>query len=289
MLSIAAPDKPQASVAKVAVGCSRRQRQTARQSTVSSVDTPDRARAQEMPVVAGEDFVHAARVSMLGELTASIAHEVNQPLAAIAASGRAGLRWLGRPVPDLAEVRELIERIVADARRAADVIARVRSMATRKAPELAPCSLDDVIHEALLLLRHEVQSQGVSISHYAAPGEPRVLGDRTQLQQVIVNLAVNSMQAMVEARSMARRIVIRTAVPDAGIVSCSVEDSGPGISGEHQGRLFESFFTTKADGMGMGLPICRSIIEAHGGRLTADNDGAEGGASFRFTLPAAAC
>jgi C4-dicarboxylate-specific signal transduction histidine kinase len=273
VFSLAAPDEPQVSGAEVTKTSHWAQRRNVKPWATGAVRT---------------DYAHADRVSLLGELTASIAHEVNQPLAAIAASGQAGLRWLGRPAPDLAEVRELIERIVADARRAADVIARVRSMAVRKTPEQALCSLDDVIDEALLLLRHEVQSRGVSIAHHPGPGEPRVLGDRTQLQQVIVNLAVNSMQAMANEGSAIRRIIIRTATPDAGIVSCSVEDSGPGIGREHLGRLFESFFTTKEDGMGMGLPICRSIIEAHGGRLTADNDSAEGGARCSFTLPAVA-
>jgi PAS domain S-box-containing protein len=257
-------------------------------SLVGFVEITDRVRAQEMLSRVQADFAHAARVSMLGELTASIAHEVNQPLAAIAASGQAGLRWLGRPAPDLAEVRELTTRIVADAGRAADIIARVRSMAARKVPEQALCSLDDVIREALLFLRHEVQSRAVGIAHHPAPTAPQVLGDRTQLQQVIVNLAMNSMQAMADVGHPTRKIIVRTTVPYPGTVHCSVEDSGPGISPRHLPRLFESFFTTKEGGMGMGLPICRSIIEAHGGRITADNDSAEGGARFSFTLPAAA-
>lgn len=257
-------------------------------SLVGFIEITDRVRAEETLSRVQADFAHAARVSMLGELTASIAHEVNQPLAAIAASGQAGLRWLGRPLPDLDEVRELTGRIVADAQRAADIIARVRSMAARTAPEQAPCSLDDVIREALLFLQHEVRSRGVSIAHHPAPAAPQVVGDRTQLQQVVVNLAVNSMQAMTDAGTETRKIIIRTTLGMPGTVRCSVEDSGPGIGPEHLARLFESFFTTKEGGMGMGLPICRSIIEAHGGRITADNDGVEGGARFSFTLPAAA-
>lgn len=255
---------------------------------VGFTEITDRVRAQEALSRVRADLAHAARVSMLGELTASIAHEVNQPLAAITASGQAGLRWLGRPTPDLAEVRELTERIVADARRAADVIARVRGMAARRAPEQTVSSLDEIIRDALLFLQHEVQSRGVSIAHHPAPAATRVSGDRTQLQQVIVNLAVNSMQAMASARSAERRIVIRTALIEGGAVRCSVEDSGPGIDSESLARLFESFFTTKEGGMGMGLPICRSIVEAHDGRIMADNDSAEGGARFSFTLPAAA-
>jgi PAS domain S-box-containing protein len=251
------------------------------------VDATEKNRAEARLQQVQADFAHAARVSMLGELTASIAHEVNQPLAAIAANGQAGLRWLARPEPDLAEVRALAESVVADARRAADIIARVRAMAARRAPEQTLLSLDEVIREAVLFLRQEVQSRAVSVSHHPAPAAPRVRGDRTQLQQVIANLAVNSMQAMTQAKSTNRRITIRTAVPNPVTLHCTVEDSGPGIEPGHLARLFESFFTTKEGGMGMGLPICRSIIEAHGGRIAADNGGADGGARFTFTLPAA--
>jgi C4-dicarboxylate-specific signal transduction histidine kinase len=232
------------------------------------------------------ELAHAARVSVLGELTASIAHEVNQPLAAIAANGEAGLRWLAGAEPDLGEVRELTESIIADARRAAGIIGRIRSMAAGKGAERTLLLVDDVIREALQFLHHEVQSRSVTVSHYHAPAAPQVLGDRTQLQQVIVNLAVNSMQAMAQAESAKRTITIRTVMPDPAILHCIVEDSGPGIRAEHFGQLFESFFTTKQHGMGMGLPICRSIIEAHGGSITAENGGA-GGARFSFTLPAA--
>jgi PAS domain S-box-containing protein len=256
-------------------------------SLVGIVDISQRIRAQEMLNRVQADFAHAARVSVLGELTASIAHEVNQPLAAIAANGEAGLRWLGRPEPDIPELRELTESIVADARRAAEIIARIRGMAARNAPEQTLLSLDDVIREALLFLRHEVQARSVAVLHHVAPDAPHVLGDRTQLQQVIVNLAVNSMQAMTQTKSTKRQITIRTVLADPATLRCIVEDTGPGIKPEHFEQLFESFFTTKQGGMGIGLPICRSIIEAHGGRVTADNDGAEGGARFSFTLPAA--
>ncbi len=203
---------------------------------------------------------------MLGELTASIAHEVNQPLAAIAANGEAGLRWLSRPEPDVVEVRELTKRIVADARRAADVISRIRGMAVRRAPEHASLAIDEVIREVLLFLRHEVQSRGVTITYHPARSVPPVRADRTQLQQVIVNLAVNAMQAMANASDGSRNIIIRTATPDDATMVCSIEDNGPGIDAVGLARLFDSFFTTKEGGMGMGLPICRSIIEAHGGR-----------------------
>jgi PAS domain S-box-containing protein len=257
-------------------------------SLVGLIDITDRVRTQDMLNRVQADIAHAARVSMLGELTASIAHEINQPLAAISASGQAGLRWLDRPEPPLGEVRNLTERIVANAQRAADIITRIRAMAARQAPEQRVVLLCEVIEEALLFLNHETQSHAVTIAHLKPSVALPALGDRTQLQQVIVNLVVNSMQAMAQAKSARRRIIIRTGLSGATTLLCTVEDSGPGIAPEHLDRLFESFFTTREGGMGMGLPICRSIIEGHGGRITADNDGAEGGARFSFTLPAAA-
>ena len=264
-------------------------------SLVATIDISQRVRAQERLRQVQAEFAHAARVSMLGELTASIAHEVNQPLAAIATNAAAGLRWLNRPIPDMTEVRSTIENMATDTRRAADIVARVHGMASRKAPERAVLSLDDVIREALLFLRHEMESRGVTILHRPDTEAALVLGDRTQLQQVIVNLAINAVQAMTQAGRDHGRIVITTAVQDATTLCCSVEDNGPGISAEHAGRLFESFFTTKESGMGMGLPICRSIVEAHGGRIDAEGLSAEGlgaeglgaGARFWFTLPIA--
>lgn len=253
----------------------------------SFVDATEKNRAEAMLQRVQADFAHAARVSMLGELTASIAHEVNQPLAAIAANGEAGLRWLARPEPDVVEVRELTKRIVADARRAADVISRIRDMAVRRAPVHTPLSIDEVIREALLFLRHEVQARGVLITYRPATKIPHVRADRTQLQQVIVNLAVNGMQAMAQSTEGNRSILIRTAMQDDTSMSCSIEDSGPGIDASGLARLFDSFFTTKEGGMGMGLPICRSIIEAHGGRISGDNNSSIGGARFMFSLPAA--
>jgi signal transduction histidine kinase len=160
-------------------------------------------------------------------------------------------------------------------------------MATRRVPEQTLLSLDDLIREALLFLRHELESRDVSVSHFSALGPQRVLADRTQLQQVIVNLSVNAAQAIVQAGSASGKISFRTVALDPTTVRCSVEDSGPGIEPQHVARLFDSFFTTKDSGMGMGLRICRSVIEAHGGRIEADNKSALGGARFSFTLPVA--
>jgi PAS domain S-box-containing protein len=250
------------------------------------LDITERKSAQARLRQVEADFAHAARVSMLGELTASIAHEVNQPLAAITTNAEAGLRWLDRPVPDVPEVRQLTKRIVSDAQRAADVIARIRSMATRRGPEHTQLSLDEVVRDAVLFLRHEFQSQGVAVSVHLSPSTPKVRADRIQLQQVIVNLAVNAAQALAIAGTAEPTIIFRTAASATGEALCSVEDNGPGIAPEVHRRLFESFFTTKDGGMGMGLPICRSIIEAHGGRMTADSNGTGKGARFSFSLPA---
>lgn len=231
------------------------------------------------------DFAHAARVSMLGELTASIAHEVNQPLAAIATNGAAGLRWLSRPEPDLDEIRELTAAVVSDARRAADIIARVRSMAAKRAPRPEALPVNAVVEEAMLFLSHELQAQGVTLTLDLAPALPAVLADRTQLQQVLVNLVVNAAQSMAQAESQRRDILVSTRFAGPGMLEASVRDSGPGIAGEDLDRLFQSFFTTKDNGMGMGLPICRSIIEAHGGQMDAVNVTDPPGARFAFTLP----
>src|SRR5262245_16681296 len=254
---------------------------------VGLVDLTDLVRTQETLQQLQADFAHAARVSTLGELTASIAHELNQPLAAILTSAETTVRWLNRSEPNIVEASTLAKRIAADARRAADIIARIRTMAARRAPERVLVSLHEVILEALQFLRHEVQSRGVTVSHEFGATAPNVMADRTQLQQVIVNLAVNALQATAQAGSGGRVISVRTAAPDPETLRCSVEDSGPGIDSEHLPRLFDTFFTTKDGGMGMGLSICRSIVEAHGGRIFADNESPNGGARVWFTLPRA--
>jgi PAS domain S-box-containing protein len=255
-------------------------------SVMGIIDITERVRAQEMLQRVQADFAHAARVLMLGELTASIAHEVNQPLTAIAINGEVILRLLDRSEPDTAKAREMTKSVVDDARRAADIIARVRTMARRQAPEQNLLSIDEVISEALLFLRHEIQSHGLTVTHHSNATAPKVLGDRTQLQQVIVNLTANAIQATAQMDATGRTIVIRTTLSDPHTLCCSLEDSGPGIKPEHLDHLFDSFFTTKDAGMGLGLAISRSLIEAHGGCIRADNESAYGGARFTFTLPA---
>ncbi|BAN27824.1 AAA family ATPase [Caballeronia insecticola] len=257
---------------------------------ISLVDLTERIRAQEMLQRLQADFAHAARISMLGELSASIAHELKQPLAAITMNSALGTRWLDRPVPDVAEARLIGQRIAIDAKRAVDIVDRIRAMAVRRDAKRVAAPLDALIDEALVFLQHEVHAHGVNIVRKSATGSPVVLADRVQLQQVIVNLLVNSMQAMQTMDSTAHarsEITIRTTMPDASSVTCAVEDSGPGIDPQVMNRVFQSFFTTKENGMGMGLAICRSIIEAHGGEIAADNASPHGGARFFFTLPLA--
>lgn len=231
-------------------------------------------------------LAHASRVAMLGEIGATIAHEVNQPLAAIVTNGENGLRQLARPEPNLELLRELARRVVADACRASEIVAGIRAMATRSAPEPTLLSIEEVIRKSIAFLRHELQNNGVSVSFDLAPDLPPVTGDRTQLQQVVMNLVMNAVQAMTQQAVGEKRILIRAALSDPGAVTCIVEDSGPGIDREHLPRLFDSFFTTKNAGMGLGLAVCRSILEAHHGRIRADNRSTLGGARLSFSLPA---
>jgi PAS domain S-box-containing protein len=255
-------------------------------SILGFIDISERLHAREMLQRVQAEFAHAARVSMLGELTASIAHEVNQPLAAVRTNGETGLRWLERSEPNVPKARELMHRLLDDVARAAAIVARIRAMAAGRAPQQTALALHDVISESMLFLRHELQSQGVSVSLDLAPALPKVTGDRTQLQQVVVNLAINAAQAMAQSAAASRRISIRTSLSDPQTVCCIIEDSGPGIDPADIPHLFDSFFTTKEAGMGMGLPISRSIIEAHAGHIRADNQSALGGARFSFALPA---
>ena len=231
------------------------------------------------------ELAHAARETRLSVLSASIAHEINQPLASIITGAEATLRWLARSDPDLEEVRELAKRVICDAQRAAEIIDRIHVMATQRAPKQTLLSLNNVVQESIGFLREELLSKSTSVALDLVGSLPQIFGDRTQLQQVIVNLTINAVQAMTESGAARRDILIRTMLLDSETMGCIVEDSGPGISPAHIPRLFESFFTTKDAGMGLGLSISRSIIEAHGGRIRVNNDSTMGGARFSFTLP----
>ncbi|GGI23664.1 hypothetical protein GCM10010987_25530 [Bradyrhizobium guangdongense] len=232
------------------------------------------------------ELAHVSRVVSLGALTASIAHEVNQPLASIVTSSETALRWLNRPEPDFGKVESVLRRVVSDARRAADIINRIRTMAGKGVTKRSETTLAEIILECMALLHHEFQSRQVSISLDLDPSVPKVMVDRTQLQQVVVNLVINAAHAVSNAGTAERNVAIRTRNIDPGKVCCIVEDSGPGIEPEHLPKLFDSFFTTKETGMGLGLPIAQSIVEAHYGRIQADNESSLGGARFVFELPA---
>jgi C4-dicarboxylate-specific signal transduction histidine kinase len=227
--------------------------------------------------------VGVGRVTRVRVLAASIAHEVKQPLSAIVTNGATSLRWLARPEPDVEKIRERIRCMVADARRAAEILDGIQAMANRREPKRMQLLLDDVVQESAVFLCHEFRSMEVSVALDLAPNPPHVAGDRGQLQQVIVNLAINAVQAM--ARSGGRNILFRTLLPNPGTVCCTIEDSGPGIDPAYLPRLFDVFFTTKDTGMGMGLAISRSIIAAHDGHIEADNNSVLGGARFSISLP----
>jgi PAS domain S-box-containing protein len=240
-------------------------------------DTRDKVRSE---------LAHVSRVVSLGALTASIAHEVNQPLASIVTRGETGLRWLDQPEPNFEKVQQVLKHVVSDARRAAEIIDRIRTMASKGTPRQSETMLAEVISECTALLHHELQSRNVSVSLDLASDLAKVMVDRTQLQQVIVNLVINAVQAMAKSEVAHKTIAIRTQQIDPETVCCIVEDSGPGIDAEHLPHLFDSFFTTKETGMGLGLPIARSIIEAHNGAIRADSKSALGGARLIIELPA---
>jgi PAS domain S-box-containing protein len=237
-------------------------------------------RYREMEV----ELEHANRVATMGQLTASIAHEVNQPLAAVVANAEACLRWLDRGTPDMDAVRRSVEWVIDDANRASEVIRRVRALANKTGLEKGPLDVNDVVREVIALVQRELISHGVSLRMELAPALPTVLGDRIQLQQVIINLVMNGIEAMQSVTDRPRELVIQSRQDETHRVLTSVTDCGVGISVENSDRLFNAFFTTKSSGMGMGLPICRSIMEGHGGRLWATAN-APHGATFQFTLP----
>jgi C4-dicarboxylate-specific signal transduction histidine kinase len=220
---------------------------------------------------------------MLGELTASIAHEINQPLAGVVTNGQAALRWLGQDPPRVEEVHSALERIVRDGNRASEVIARIRTTAKKADPQKHSIEINDVIDEGVSLVQSEVENRGVSLRMEFASALPRVLGDRVQLQQVIINLLMNGVEATSHITGRPREIVIRS-LQEADELLVQVRDSGSGIDAANLERLFTPFYTTKPSGMGMGLSISRSIITAHGGRLWASPN-EDHGATFQFTLP----
>lgn len=254
---------------------------------VFAVDITERKQAQESLLAVQAELAHSARVTTLGELTASIAHEVNQPLAAIVTNGEAALRWLRRDVPDLEEASAAVTRLVASGTRAGEIVSRIRTFLTKAPARREWIDVKEMIAEATLLVEREMLRSGVRLSLEVERDLPHVYGDRVQLQQVVINLMVNAIQAMATTVERARRLTVVAAISDAEDVRVTVTDTGSGITGDAMKQVFRPFFTTKADGMGMGLAICRSTVEAHGGRLWALEQEPPG-ASFTFTIPLAA-
>ncbi|MFM0155384.1 ATP-binding protein [Paraburkholderia sediminicola] len=230
------------------------------------------------------ELAHVTRLTALGELSASIAHEVTQPLAAIVTNGEACLRWLGHPIPSPEEVQACVERMIVDGKRAAEIVRRVRQLTRKGVSQKVHLDLNDVISDAVSLVQHELLSHRVSLRLKLSPELPPLFADRIELQQVILNLVINGIQAMDALSGRPRELLIETLRDEQGYAVVAVHDAGSGIKPETANRLFKPFFTTKPNGMGMGLSICRSIIEAHGGRVWASNHASQG-AVFQFSLP----
>jgi len=248
------------------------------------IDVSERKRAEDALQRAHAELAHVSRVTTLGELAASIAHEVNQPLAAIVADAFAGLNWLAADHPRLDHAREALAAIVKEGHRAADVIQRLRQLARKTEPQKSLVNLEGVIQDVLSLVRPELRRHDVSLTVDLASTLPPVLGDPIQLRQVILNVVMNALDAMAEVVDRPRELVVRSSQPDRDYVTIDVQDTGFGIPATHLEDVFNAFFTTKPGGMGMGLSISRSIIEAHGGRLWATPN-ASHGVTFHFSIP----
>jgi C4-dicarboxylate-specific signal transduction histidine kinase len=243
-----------------------------------------RKRADEALHQTRAALAHIHRVTTMGELAASITHEVNQPLAGMVTNAGAGLRWLARQPPDVEEARQALGRIISDGERARDVIGRIRALIKKEPPRKDALEVNEAIVEVIALTRGEVMKNNVAVQTQLAEGLPRIPGDRVQLQQVLLNLILNAVEAMSGVSEGSRGLLIDTGKDASGRVLVAVQDSGPGLNPESFERLFDSFYTTKPGGMGMGLSICRSIVEAHGGRIWATPN-AGPGITVQFTLP----
>jgi C4-dicarboxylate-specific signal transduction histidine kinase len=243
------------------------------------------AAARMREVAERAEIARFARLTTMGEMAASIAHEVNQPLAAIVTSGNAGLRWLAHATPDLAEARAALQRVVKDGMRASEIVGGVRAMFKKDGHERAPLNVGDLVVEVLALLDGELQGTQISVQLEPVGEVPRVLASRVQLQQVLLNLMTNAIDGMRTVYERPRLLRIRVGAGAPGSVVVSVEDSGSGIDPNLRARVFDPFFTTKSGGMGLGLSICRSIIEAHGGHVSV-SAGDPHGSVFQFALPA---
>jgi len=246
------------------------------------MDVTERRRADEALRKAHANLARVTRLTTMGELAASIAHEVNQPLAAVVTNANACLRWLDRESPDLDEARDAVRGIISDANRGSDVITRIRGLLKQEQPSKARSNINEVVRETIALAR--VDLQGTVLQTELASSLPDVTGDRVLLQQVLLNLTMNAIEAMKPVTDRSRLLRIHTKDYDGHAVLVAVQDSGVGFNSKQIEQIFETFYTTKPDGLGMGLSICRSIIEGYGGRLWAEPNGGPG-ATFQFTLP----
>jgi C4-dicarboxylate-specific signal transduction histidine kinase len=246
-------------------------------------ESSERKRAEEKLQQAQADLAHVSRVTAMGEFTASLAHEVNQPIAAAVTNANTCLRWLSRDSPDLEEARAAAMRIVNDGTRAAEIISRVRLLFQKGAPQRELVDLNEVIREMIMLLRSEAVRYNISIGADLASDLPQVLADRVQLQQVMMNLMLNGIDAMKNVDG-SRELIIKSRQSDSEHLLLSVSDTGVGLPPDKTDKIFNAFFTTKPHGTGMGLSISRSIIESHGGRLWFGNNSPRG-ASFYMALP----
>jgi C4-dicarboxylate-specific signal transduction histidine kinase len=246
------------------------------------MDITARKQAEEALRKLQGELAHIARVMTMGELAASIAHEVNQPLASIISSASACLRWLD--TQKLEEARRSVSRVMAEGHRASEIIGRVRALAKKAPPQKDWLDINETIREVLVLARSEIQGRGVTLETELPKHIPAILADRVALQQVILNLMMNAIEAMSSISEGPRALLVRSSTEGAEHVVISVEDSGPGLDSKSLDHLFEAFYTTKTHGLGMGLAVSRSIIDAHGGRLWAAAN-APHGAVFQFVLP----
>ena len=243
-----------------------------------------RRRAEEELRKARADLAHVSRVTALGELAASIAHEVNQPLAAINTYGHACLRLLSATPPNMEKARDAVERIIGDSMRASEVIKRIRALVKKAGPEKAPLDVNEVVREVVVLTRGELHDHRILLRLGLARHLPPVLGDRVELQQVLLNLVLNSVEALSPVTGRARELFIDSHTDGPDRVVVVVRDSGVGLTPGDASRIFDPFYTTKPGGLGIGLSISRTIIEAHGGRLLAVSNGSRG-ATLQLTLP----
>jgi PAS domain S-box-containing protein len=252
---------------------------------VVSEDVTERKHAADALREAQMELAHANRVATMGQLTASIAHEVSQPVAAARNNASAGLNFLDLSPPDLEEVRQALRCVVNDTNRASDILGRIREHIKKAPPRKESFDLNEAIREVIALVRSEMVKSGVLVEQRLTEGLSPVRADRVQLQQVMLNLILNAVDAMNSVYDGPRELLVSSeqGQPDGAVVT--VRDSGPGIDPKQVERIFEAFYTTKSSGVGMGLSICRSIIDAHGGRLCAEANKPKG-AVFRFTLPA---